>query len=108
MQLVSIMDIHRYPFLGGNPMDAVLGKWGNSKALRVPSELCSQLGIDVGSVAKVTVNESARSLTFSFEAAQRAYSRSKRMTMEEFAAGWEGPKTGKEWGGSDVGAEVIE
>ena len=49
-------------------MDAVLGKWGNSKALRVPSELCNQLGIDVGSVAKVTVNESSRSLIFSFEA----------------------------------------
>lgn len=108
MQLVSIMDIHGYPSLGGSPMDAVLGKWGNSKALRVPSELCSQLGIDVGSVAKVTVNESARSLTFSFEAMHQAYSRSKRMTMEEFAAGWEGPKVGKEWGGSDVGAEVIE
>ena len=85
-------------------MDAVLGKWGNSKALRVPSELCNQLGIDVGSVAKVTVNESSRSL----EAPQQAYSRSKRMTMEEFAAGWEGPKVGKEWGGSDVGAEVVE
>ena len=89
-------------------MNAVLGKWGNSKALRVPSELCNQLGIDVGSVAKVTVNESSRSLTFSFEAPQQAYSRSKRMTMEEFAAGWEGPKVGKEWGGSDVGAEVAE
>ena len=30
------------------------------------------------------------------------------MTMEEFAAGWEGTKVGKEWGGSDVGAEVVE
>ena len=30
------------------------------------------------------------------------------MTMEEFAAGWEGPRVGKEWGGSDVGAEVVE
>ena len=80
---------------------------GESKALRVPSELCSQLGIDIGSVAKVTVNESDRSLTFSFETMHQAYSRIKRMTMEKFAAGLEGPKTGKEWGGSDVGAEVV-
>lgn len=89
-------------------MDAVLSKWGNSKALRVPSDICGRLGIDVGSVARVTVDDAACSLTFSFGHPQRKYARSKRMTMEEFAAGWSGGKVGEEWGGPDVGAEVVE
>ena len=89
-------------------MDAVLSKWGNSKALRLPSEVCGRLGVDVGSVARMTVDDAARSVTFSFDQPQRKYVRTKRMTMEEFAAGWAGGKVGEEWGGLDVGAEVVE
>lgn len=89
-------------------MDAVLSKWGNSKALRLPSEVCRRLGIDVGSVARVSVDDAACSVTFSFERPQRKYARTKRVTMEEFAAGWTGGKVGKEWGGADVGAEAVE
>ncbi len=30
------------------------------------------------------------------------------MTMEEFAQGWSGEKVGEEWGGDDLGHEVVE
>lgn len=89
-------------------MDAILSKWGNSKALRLPSEVCGRLGVDVGSVAQVTVDDAARSVTFSFNQPKRKYAREKRVTMEEFAAGWQGGKVGEEWSGADVGAEVVE
>ena len=89
-------------------MDAMLSKWGNSKALRLPSEVCGRLGVDVGSIAQVTVDDAARSVTFSFNQSRQKYARTKRMTMEEFADGWHGGAVGEEWGGSDVGAEVVE
>lgn len=104
----SIVDIHGYPLRKGVLMDAVLSKWGNSKALRLPSEVCGRLGVDVGSVARVTVDDAERSVTFSFDQPRQLYTRAKRMTMREFADGWQGGKVGEEWGGADVGAEVVE
>lgn len=79
-------------------METTLSKWGNSKAVRVPVEACDELGLSLGDRAEVTVDA---------EHEERAYARTRRMTMEEFAAGWDGGKVGAEWSGRDVGTEVV-
>lgn len=89
-------------------MEAVLSKWGNSKGIRFPSEICNELGIGVGSVARIEVNEADCSVTFTFTKNRNRYSRNRKMTLEEFVGDWEGEKIGEEWLGSDVGAEVVE
>lgn len=88
-------------------MEATLVKWGNSQGVRIPSQICGELGVRPGAVAEVTVDPVHSSLTLTFEKPRRRYSRTRKMTMEEFAAGWDGGKVGQEWGGPDVGAEVI-
>jgi hypothetical protein len=35
------------------------------------------------------------------------YARKRVVSLEEFTSGWTGGKTGKEWAGADVGAEMI-
>lgn len=89
-------------------MQATLSKWGNSKGLRVPAEAVEELDLSVGAKAEVTVDRDRGSITYTFIRLNPGYSRSRRQTLEEFAAGWEGGKVGEEWGGADVGAEVIE
>ena len=89
-------------------MEATLVKWGNSQGVRIPSQVCADLGVRPGSVAKVEVDVAHSSLTLTFEKPRRRYARTRRMTMEEFAEGWDGGKVGQEWGGPDVGAEVVE
>ena len=37
-----------YPSKGGL-VKAVLSKWGNCRAVRIPSEVCALLGVDAGS-----------------------------------------------------------
>lgn len=89
-------------------MEATLVKWGNSQGVRIPSQVCADLGVRPGSVAEVEVDVARSSLTLTFEKPRRRYARTRKMTMEEFAEGWEGGKVGREWGGPDVGAEVVE
>ena len=89
-------------------MEAVLSKWGNSKGVRFPSEVCNELGIGVGSVARIEVNEADCSVTFKFIGGHNRYSRNKKMTLEEFVGDWTGEKIGEEWLGPDVGAEVVD
>lgn len=89
-------------------MQATLTRWGNSQGLRIPREICARLGARIGSVAQLDVNEERAELVVRFEAPQKKYARSRKMSMQEFAAGWTGGKTGEEWGGPDVGAEVVE
>jgi hypothetical protein len=55
----------------------------------------------------MAVDPATSSLTLTFQKPRRRYARTRKMTMEEFAAGWEGGKVGAEWGGPDVGAEVV-
>ena len=88
-------------------MEATLVKWGNSQGVRIPSQVCGELGVRPGSVATMTVDPARSSLTLTFERPQRRYARNRKMTMEEFAAGWDGGKVGHEWGGPDVGNEVV-
>lgn len=87
---------------------ATLGKWRNSHALTVPSDICNALGLVPGAKADVECDLGSCCVVYRFEKPGRRYSRSRKMTMEEFAAGWSGPKAGEEWCGSDLGAEVVE
>ena len=90
--------------------ETTLSKWGNGRGVRIPAEVCAELGISVGDIADIEVDELRSSVTFAFRKnKQRSYSRHRKMTMEEFASGWSGGKTAtKEWGGEDIGAEVVE
>lgn len=88
-------------------MQATLTKWGNSKGIRIPAEICDELGLVAGSEAEVTVDLSHRSVVLTFKGESAEYSRTKKMSMREFAAGWSGGKVGLEWTG-DIGAEVVE
>ncbi|MBR2834558.1 MAG: hypothetical protein IKE43_02430 [Coriobacteriales bacterium] len=88
-------------------MQATLTKWGNSQGVRVPVEVCDALGIHVGSQAEIEFDQARSSVTFRFINEDRRYTRSRKMTIQEFASGWTGPKVGEEWGGPDVGAEVV-
>lgn len=89
-------------------MDATVLKWGNSRGLRLPAEAIRELGVEDGERAEVRVDVAHRAITLVFPDRGRPYSRSGRLTMEQFADGWDGPKVGIEWGGHDVGAEVVE
>ena len=89
-------------------MQATLTKWGNSQGLRIPVEACEALGIGVGTRAEMQVDPATSTITLHFERPQRRYARHRKMTLEEFAGNWTGGKVGQEWGGSDVGAEVVE
>lgn len=89
-------------------METTLGRWGNSNAVRVPAEACELLGIRPGSRVEIDVDAKNSALIIRFGRDGKRYSRSKRMSMEEFAAGWDGGKTGEEWGGPDMGAEVVQ
>ena len=84
-----------------------LSKWGNSQGFRMPKEVCELLGIVVGSVAEMRVDASNSQVTLTFPKAERKYRRNRKVSMEELCAGWDGGKVGQEWGGPDVGAEVV-
>ena len=89
-------------------MQATLTKWGNSQGLRIPVEACEALGISVGAHAEMQLDPANATLTLRFERPERQYARHRKMSLEEFASGWSGGKVGEEWGGCDVGAEVVE
>ncbi len=88
-------------------MQATLVKWGNSQGLRVPVEACEALGVSVGACADMQVDPATSTLTIRFEQPERHYARHRKMSLEEFASGWTGGRVGEEWGGPDVGAEVV-
>ena len=89
-------------------MDAVLVKWGNGQALRISKEACNSLGIAIGAKAEVSIDEESSSITYQFIKPVKRYSRSRKISMEELMEDWEGGKAGEEWGGPDVGAEVVQ
>lgn len=88
-------------------MRAELVKWGNSQGLRIPRRVCDSLGITVGSKAEYDLDIEASTITVHFSKPKRKYTRSRKVSMEELMAGWEDGKAGEEWGGPDVGAEVV-
>lgn len=87
--------------------DVTLTRWGNSQGLRIPREVCDLLGIGVGSRATVSADASSGVVTLAFERPGRRYARSRRVSIEELCAGWDGDRVGEEWGGPDVGGEVV-
>lgn len=89
-------------------MQTTLSKWGNSKGVRVPADAVSALGLSVGARASVEVDAASSTITLTFDRPRHRYSRSAKLTMEEFAAGWKGGKVGGEPTGTDMGGEVVE
>ena len=88
-------------------MQATLSKWGNSKGIRIPAEAIEALDLVVGAKAEVTIDSEKSAIILTFHQPKPGYSRSKKMTLEEFAEGWDGGKVGEEWTGEDVGAELV-
>lgn len=88
--------------------DTTLARWGNSQGFRVPKEMCDLLGVHVGSKARVRADQAKSQLVITFEQPARTYQRNRKLSMEELCEGWHGGKVGEEWGGPDIGAEVVE
>ena len=89
-------------------MQAVLKTWGNSKAVRLPSKICTALNIKEGAKAEVHVDELSKSVTLQFKDEHpRKYRRTQKLTLEEIMQNWTGPKLGGELDDTDVGAEVV-
>lgn len=84
-----------------------LSKWGNSQGVRIPKSVCSRLGAEVGDPVELKVDEAKGQVIVAFEFDRREYQRNRKVSMEELCAGWDGGKVGEEWGGPDVGAEVV-
>ena len=89
-------------------MTGTLAKWGNSQGVRIPKDVCDLLGVQVGTPVGLSVNQARSEVTITFERPARKYQRSRKVSLEELCAGWDGGKVGTEWGGADVGAEVVE
>ena len=84
-----------------------LCKWGNSQGLRIPKEMCDLLGVKVGASASIEADQVNSQLVITFERPAHTYRRSRKVSMEELCTNWSGGKVGKEWGGPDIGAEVV-
>ena len=80
-----------------------LCKWGNSQGLRIPKEMCDLLGVKVGASASIEADQVNSQLVIT----AHTYRLSRKVSMEELCANWSGGKVGKEWGGPDIGAEVV-
>ncbi len=87
---------------------ATLAKWGNSQGIRIPRDLCDMLGLQIGSVANISVNQARNEVVLAFDRPKQKYQRNRKVSMEELCSNWDGKKAGEEWGGPDVGAEVVE
>ncbi len=93
-------------------MDAVLtgtlAKWGNSQGVRIPKDICDQLGLRIGSTVDMRVDQAKSEVTLTFPRPERKYARNRTVSLAELCEGWSGGKVGEEWSGADVGAEVVE
>lgn len=85
---------------------ATLSKWGNGQGLRIPKVVCEQLGITTGDNVSYSVTTDGSLLITPLEG--RHYRRRRIVTIEELSEGWTGERVGEEWGGPDVGAEIVE
>ncbi len=88
-------------------MTGTLAKWGNSQGIRIPKEVCELLGIRVGATANMEIDQAKSELILKFPRPEQKYSRSRKVSLEELCSEWNGEKIGEEWGGPDVGAEVV-
>lgn len=90
-------------------MNAKLVRWGNSQGIRIPKEVCVQMDIGVGSCGEMVIDYDSSSITITFERrpGKPRYTRRSHASLEELASGWTGGRAGEEWGGKDVGSEVV-
>lgn len=86
----------------------MLNKWGNGQGIRIPKDVCDSLGVKIGTRATLEVDEAENIISLRFDKEPAKYQRRSKMTMRELAGQWTGDKVGEEWGGPDVGAEVVE
>lgn len=91
----------------GMIMTGTLAKWGNSQGIRIPKEACELLGIQVGATAHIEIDQAQSEIVLRFPRPEQKYSRSRKVSLEELCSEWNGGKVGEEWGGADVGAEVV-
>lgn len=91
----------------GMIMTGTLAKWGNSQGIRIPKEACELLGIQVGATAHIKIDQAQSELILKFPRPEQKYSRSRKISLEELCSEWNGERVGEEWGGCDVGAEVV-
>ena len=89
-------------------MRTKLSKWGNSLGVRMPRRACDALGIEDGAEAAVSVDVVRSSITLTFDAETPRYARRRKVTCSDLLTTWDGTRVGREWGGPDVGAEVVD
>ena len=85
-----------------------LAKWGNSQGVRIPKDICDLIGAKIGAPVDIDIDQTRSQITLTFEQAPHSYHRNRKVSMQELCAGWQGKKAGEEWGGADVGNEVVE
>lgn len=85
-----------------------LAKWGNSQGVRIPKDICDLLELRVGVPVDMRVDQAKSEVTLTFAQPERAYARNRKVSLAELCAGWDVGKVGEEWGGPDMGAEVVE
>lgn len=83
-----------------------LTKWGNSQGFIIPKSICNASHFQVGDNAIISIDDEGRIILDHKDTP--IYARRRIVSLEEFAAGWQGEKAGEEWGGPDVGAEIVE
>ena len=101
-----LLDIH---YLRRSAMNhiATISQWGNSQGLRLPAQICRQLGISVGDQLDISVRDGKALIMVPLKS---KYSRSNSaVSLEEIFSGYTGTFASQEleWG-EDVGAEVIQ
>ena len=84
-------------------MQVELGKWGNSVAMRIPSELLRQSGLKVGAKAEIVFEDGCLKL----KPIKEKMSRAERLEMLIASYKELGPDEEVDWG-LDVGNEMIE
>lgn len=84
-----------------------LAKWGNSQGVRIPKDMCELLGARIGTPVDIRADQAKSELVIKFARPDGRYHRNRKVSMEELCSDWVGEKVGEEWGGIDVGLEVV-
>ncbi len=85
-----------------------LAKWGNSQGIRIPKDMCELLGARIGTPVDIRADQAKSELVIKFARPDDRYRRNRKVSMEELCSDWTGGKVGEEWGGPDVGLEVVD
>ncbi|MCL2503763.1 MAG: AbrB/MazE/SpoVT family DNA-binding domain-containing protein [Coriobacteriia bacterium] len=84
-----------------------LTRWGNSQGIRLPAQVCRQLGLAAGDKLQLSILDSGGLV---ISASKKKYARSSPgVTIDDLFRGYKGGfrPDGESWG-SDLGAEVVE